>query len=95
MSEIKGRLNEIEEKIRQLIAMQNSLSGQNSLLIEKNEALLSTIEEQEKMIMQLNDKNNYIKISQSVKQSEGNTDVKNKIDELVREIDKCIGLLNK
>lgn len=95
MSEIKGHLNEIEEKIRQLIAMQNSLSGQNSLLIEKNEALLSTIEEQEKMIMQLNDKNNYIKISQSVKQSEGNTDVKNKIDELVREIDKCIGLLNK
>jgi len=95
MSEIKGRLNEIEEKIRQLIAMQNSLSGQNSLLIEKNEALLSTIEEQEKMIMQLNDKNNYIKISQSVKQSEGNADVKNKIDELVREIDKCIGLLNK
>lgn len=95
MSEIKGRLNEIEEKIRQLIAMQNSLSGQNSLLIEKNEALLSTIDEQEKMIMQLNDKNNYIKISQSVKQSEGNTDVKNKIDELVREIDKCIGLLNK
>jgi hypothetical protein len=95
MSEIKGRLNEIEEKIRQLIALQNSLSGQNSLLIEKNEALLSTIEEQEKMIMQLNDKNNYIKISQSVKQSEGNTDVKNKIDELVREIDKCIGLLNK
>jgi hypothetical protein len=95
MSEIKGRLNEIEKKIRQLIAMQNSLSGQNSLLIEKNEALLRTIEEQEKMIMQLNDKNNYIKISQSVKQSEGNTDVKNKIDELVREIDKCIGLLNK
>lgn len=95
MSEIKGRLNEIEEKIRQLIAMQNSLSGKNSLLIEKNEALLRTIEEQEKMIMQLNDKNNYIKISQSVKQSEGNTDVKNKIDELVREIDKCIGLLNK
>lgn len=95
MSEIKGRLNEIEEKIRQLIVLQNSLSGQNSLLIEKNEALLSTIEEQEKMIMQLNDKNNYIKISQSVKQSEGNTDVKNKIDELVREIDKCIGLLNK
>jgi len=45
--------------------------------------------------MQLKEKSNYIKISQSVKQSEGNTDVKNKIDELVREIDKCIGLLNK
>ena len=56
---------------------------------------LRTIEEQEVIIKQLKDKNNYIKISQSVKQSEGNTDVKNKIDELVREIDKCIRLLNK
>jgi hypothetical protein len=95
MSDLRGRLNEIEEKIRQLIAMRNSFSDQNSLLINKNEALLIQIDEQEKLIMQLKDNNNYIKISQSVKQSEGNTDVKNKIDELVREIDKCIGLLNK
>jgi hypothetical protein len=95
MSDLKGRLIEIEEKIRLLIGMQNSLTALNSLLTEKNEELLCSIEEKEKMIRELNDKNNYIKISQSVKQSEGNTDVKNKIDELVREIDKCIGLLNK
>jgi hypothetical protein len=95
MSDLKGRLNEIEEKVRQLIGLKNTLSDQNSGLIKKNEELLDKLEEQEQMIIELINKNNYIKISQSVKQSEGNADVKNKIDELVREIDKCIGLLNK
>jgi hypothetical protein len=95
MGEISGLLIEIEKKIRQLIALQKSISIQNSELVKKNEELLRIIEEKELTIMQLKDNNNYIKISQSVKQSEGNADVKNKIDELVREIDKCIGLLNK
>jgi len=95
MGEISGLLIEIEKKIRQLIVLQKSISIQNSELVKKNEELLRIIEEKELTIMQLKDNNNYIKISQSVKQSEGNTDVKNKIDELVREIDKCIGLLNK
>jgi hypothetical protein len=95
MGEISGLLIEIEKKIRQLVTLQKSISIRNSDLIKKNEELLRVIEEKELMIMQLKNNNNYIKISQSVKQSEGNADVKNKIDELVREIDKCIGLLNK
>ena len=95
MSDIKGRLVEIEKKINHLIEKQNNLLEQNSVLNRKNEELSVKLEEKEEMIRELKDKNNYIKISQSVKQSEGNTDVKIKIDELVREIDKCIGLLNK
>jgi predicted nuclease with TOPRIM domain len=95
MSDIKGRLVEIEKKINHLIEKQKDLLAQNSVLNKKNEELTVKLEEKEEMIRELKDKNNYIKISQSVKQSEGNTDVKIKIDELVREIDKCIGLLNK
>ncbi len=95
MNDLRGRLNEIEDKIRQLIAQQNSVSDQHSFLIKKNEELSRKIEEQNNLIQQYKDNINYIKISQSVKNSEGNADVKNKIDELVREIDKCIGLLNK
>ncbi len=95
MSDIKGRLVEIEKKINHLIEKQKELLAQNSVLNKKNEELSVKLEEKEEMIRELKDKNNYIKISQSVKQSEGTTDVKIKIDELVREIDKCIGLLNK
>jgi len=94
-NEISDLVNEIEKKIRRLIAEKNTVSLNNSLLEKKNEELQRKIEEKELIIKQLKENNNYIRISQSVKQSEGNTDVKNKIDELVREIDKCIGLLNK
>lgn len=95
MSDIKGRLAEIEKKINHLIEKQQLLVGQNSVLTKQNEELTVKLVEKEEMIRELIDKNNYIKISQTVKQSDGNTDVKSKIDELVREIDKCIGLLNK
>jgi phage shock protein A len=95
MNDLRGRLDEIEKKISQLIAKQNSVSERHSFLIKKNEELSRKIEEQNNIIQQYKDNINYIKISQSVKNSEGNADVKNKIDELVREIDKCIGLLNK
>jgi predicted nuclease with TOPRIM domain len=95
MSDLKGRLNEIKEKIRQLIIDKDNLVNENIQLNKKNEELLGKIKEQELEISELINKNNYIKISQSVKQSEGNEDVKNKIDELVREIDNCIRLLNK
>jgi hypothetical protein len=95
MSDLKGRLNEIKEKIRQLIIDKDNFANENIQLTIKNEELIGKIKEQEIKISELINKNNYIKISQSVKQSEGNEDVKNKIDELVREIDNCIGLLNK
>ena len=95
MSDHKGRLNEIKEKIRQLIIDKDNLANENTRLMQQNKELLDRIEEKRKEIRELKNKNNYIKISQSVKQSEGNADVKNKIDELVREIDNCIGLLNK
>jgi hypothetical protein len=95
MSDLKGRLNEIKEKIRQLIIDKDNLANENIRLNKKNEELLGKTKEQEIEISELINKNNYIKISQSVKQSEGNEDVKNKIDELVREIDNCIRLLNK
>jgi hypothetical protein len=95
MNEVGELVIEIEKKIKHFIAEKNSISTQNILLIKEKEELIKKIEEQELIIKQLKEKNSYIKISQSVKQSEGNTDVKNKIDELVREIDKCIGLLNK
>jgi recombination DNA repair RAD52 pathway protein len=95
MGDVNGLVTDIEKKVKQLITLQSILLDQNLQLNAKNKELSDKIKEQNKIIEQLKDKDNYIKIAQSVKQSEGNTDVKKKIDELVREIDKCIGLLNK
>jgi sugar-specific transcriptional regulator TrmB len=88
-------LVDIRIKISKLITLYDSSRKELEKLEEQKKELLSTIEEQKRTIENLNDKNNVLTIAQSVKQNEGNAKVKNKIDELVREIDKCIGLLNK
>ncbi len=95
MSDAGKLLDGIYSKVGKMINQQNSLIEQNILLKKKQEELNNTIENHNKLIEQLKDKNRNLKITNSIKQSEGNIDVKNKIDELVREIDKCIGLLNK
>lgn len=95
MSDAGKLLDDIYTKVGKMIIQQNSLIEQNTLLKKKQEELINTIENHNKLIEQLKDKNRNLKITNSIKQSEGNIDVKNRIDELVREIDKCIGLLNK
>ena len=88
-------VNNIAEKARKLIAKHNDLIAENAELKTKQRNLLESLENQNKLIEQLKEKNRNLKIAKSVKLEEGNGEVKNKIDELVREIDKCIGLLNK
>ncbi len=85
----------IYERIRKLIDLQNQLKEYNSELLKKQEDLKQIIEKQKNEIEQLKDKNRNLKIAKSVKQSEENSDAKKRIDELMREIDRCIGLLNK
>ena len=95
MADINELVNGIQIKVKKLIALNKVFTDENSQLKEKQVELINKTEDQKKIIEQLKDKNNYLKIAESVKQFEGNADVKSKIDELVREIDKCIGLLNK
>jgi hypothetical protein len=95
MGSADNLVNEIAEKVKKLITRQKNLISENQELQEKQKSLLETLENQNKLIEQLKEKNRNLQIAKSVNLEEGNNDVKNKIDELVREIDKCIGLLNK
>jgi len=88
-------VNDIAEKVKKLITRHNNLIAENVELEEKQKSLKETLENQNKLIEQLKDENRNLKIAKSVKLAEGSSDVKNKIEELVREIDNCIGLLNK
>ena len=85
----------IAEKVKKLITSHDHLIKENAELKQEQKRLIENLEQQKKLIEQLKEKNRNLKISKSVSLEEGNDDVKNKIDELVREIDKCIGLLNK
>ena len=79
-----------------LIDKLNQIQLENSDLQKNNDTLSSKLLQQKKKIVALEDKVKLMNISKSVDIDE--EDVKStrlKINEYVREIDKCIALLNK
>ena len=93
---MKTIINSIEVKLEKLITRLSQLQLEKSDLQKNNDALNAKLQEQEKQIVTLHDKIKLMNISKSVDATK--EDVKAtrlKINEYVREIDKCIALLNK
>ena len=89
-------LNSIKEKVHMLMSNNSSLREQNMQLEAKVFELKNTLDQQKAEIENFNKKIKMLKMAKSLGgDSEKNTEMKLKINELVREIDKCISLLNK
>ncbi len=89
-------LNSIKKKVHTLMSNNSSLKEQNIQLETKVSELKNTLKQQKSEIENFNGKVKMLKMAKSlVGDSEKNTEMKLKINELVREIDKCISLLNK
>ena len=89
-------LNSIKEKVYLLMSNNSSLKEQNMQLETKVSELKNTLEQRNAEIENFNEKVKMLKMAKSLSgDSEKNTEMKLKINELVREIDKCISLLNK
>lgn len=88
-------INELKEKIGTLKSLYNTVSQEKeSLLKEKNE-LTQKIEEQTNIIADLDRKYKSLQLAKAVSSPEGNNiAAQEKIDDLVKEIDKCIALIN-
>jgi len=95
MGESLIMIRRIREKVIQLIDLKRKLSIENMELLQKQKAFQDKIELQNKTIEELTEKNKILIFAKSVNNGDLNSDVKKRIDEMVREIDKCIGLLNK
>jgi|TARA_B100000768_G_scaffold66656_1_gene64097 predicted nuclease with TOPRIM domain len=90
-------LNEIRSFIKSLKEKLNSKTQENNKL---NEDILSAGEEITHLKTKISDLNENVKMLKLASQIDGNEvgstkDVKLMINEMVREIDKCIALLNK
>ena len=90
-------LNEIRSFIKSLKVKLNSKIQENNKL---NEDILSAGEEITHLKTKISDLNENVKMLKLASQIDGNEvgstkDVKLMINEMVREIDKCIALLNK
>jgi len=93
---VKTIIESIERKVSKLLIEQKKIKNKNSNLQTNNNALTKKLDEKDLEITKLLDKVKLMNISKSVLTT--NDDVKAtrlKINEYVREIDKCIALLNK
>ena len=93
---VEDFINKIEKKIALLIEKYNSVRDEKIILEKKNNELFVELEQKAKQIKILEDKIKIMKISKSVdSSSEDVYKTKHKINEYVREIDKCLVLLSK
>jgi len=93
--EIGTTLNTLSIKAEKILAMCDDLKENNERLLQENRSFISTINEQKNELKRMEEK---LKVTAMARQitdgSEKNIDLKQKINEFVREIDKCITILN-
>jgi fatty acid-binding protein DegV len=85
----------IEQKVYRLLKQQADLSLKSSTMETKCKDMEQIIHLQKQKIAELENKINVLKISGGLSSGRDSAKAKLAINELVREIDKCIGLLNQ
>lgn len=95
MADLDKTYVEINQKIDRLISKHDALKSENNSLIQKNNELSTVVNEKDQVINKLNEQIKVLSMAKSLSgDGESNKEMKLKINELVREIDKCISLLN-
>ena len=95
MEQAKDVVSRINEQVLELLGQHQILKGERTELQTQNAELLKSIEELKTQIDQLKEQIVKLKISKSLTDRKDSTEVKAKVDGLLREIDKCVGLLNQ
>lgn len=94
MGDVSTLVSGIEYKVRKLTERNQLLKTECEKLLNEIDELKVNLTRQKKNIEQLEEKVNLLKLAKAFETKEGNVEAKLKINELLREIDKCIGLLN-
>jgi predicted nucleic acid-binding Zn-ribbon protein len=86
----------LNRKLDELINRYSQLKSEIADLINGNEVLKAMLQERDEKIKELEIKYERVKLSGALLGDGGNApEAKKKITELVREIDKCVALLNR
>ncbi len=96
MKSIASIVKSLKSKTEKMLHLQEALQKNNAQLVLKVSKLQSRVEELEALNSKLDEQNKIIRIAQNVSgDTDKNLAIKLKINELVREIDKCIAQLNR
>ena len=89
-------VDNLEDKISKVVDRYKTLKGRVNVLLAENEKLNGDLRAAKDKSSKLEEKYNTLKISKTLELADGDVNAtKHKINELVREIDKCIALLNR
>ena len=93
---MKAIIDSLEIKINKLISLYNVTKQEKEIIVNENENLKNEFAKKQEVVKELEEKIKVIKISNLVSSDdEDKKKTKQKINEYVREIDRCIALLNK
>ena len=95
MEQAKDLVSKINEQVLELLGRHHELKSEYADLQAHSDELKKVIEKLNTEIDQLKEQIVKLKISKSLTERKDSTEVKAKVDELLREIDKCVGLLNQ
>jgi uncharacterized coiled-coil DUF342 family protein len=94
MKDLSVLVNGLRKKAELMIEKHQAVTEKNKQLLNEIVQLNEKLNQKNQQLKELETKNNVLKISKSV-DSGSTKDVKLKINEMVREIDKCIAQINK
>ena len=97
MENLSTKVNDISRKVEKLILLQSELKKENAELRQLNSQLTRDAEEHRSKVIELENKNRVVKLAKSLNEASAgkNNDARQKVNELIREVDKCIALLNR
>lgn len=91
-----GILEGIKEKIHMVKAKLQEQQDHNQELSVQNEVLQQDVQQKQSRIEELEEKNQKLSLVKGIMaESENSEDARIRINKIVREIDKCIALLNR
>ncbi|WP_075590802.1 cell division protein ZapB [Labilibacter marinus] len=89
-------VHNLQQKVSKLVDRYRSVKTDNDHLKSENDQLALQLEESAREMAELKEKYNTLKFSKTIEAKSGDVHfAKIRINQIVREIDKCIALLNR
>ena len=96
MENLSIRLAAVRDKVDNLLKENSLVKGENDAMRDRIAALERTVELQKNTLSELTEQNKLIKLAKNLTLEDSDTaEMKTKVNELIKEIDRCIDLLNE
>lgn len=98
MSQTIEQLTKLQQKVEKLIHLHRSLLLENQRLATENERFEEAVRLRDREIAELGEKLKVIRLARQVGDAgtdQNTRDLKLKINEYIREIDRCLALINR